>query len=59
MPRQRADLPLVERGFFENRIKAREAIAAGLLCIDAKPLRKRAEPISADGNREILIGAQR
>ncbi len=46
-PRQRADLALVERGFFESRVKAQEAIAAGLVRIDGKPLRKPSEPIGA------------
>jgi 23S rRNA (cytidine1920-2'-O)/16S rRNA (cytidine1409-2'-O)-methyltransferase len=40
MPRERADLVLVERGLFESRAKAQEAIAAGLVRVEGKPLRK-------------------
>ncbi len=45
MSRQRADVALVERGFFDSRAKAQEAIAAGLVSIDGKVLRKASEPI--------------
>jgi 23S rRNA (cytidine1920-2'-O)/16S rRNA (cytidine1409-2'-O)-methyltransferase len=45
MSSQRADLALVERGFFASRAKAQEAIAAGLVSIDGKILRKASEPI--------------
>jgi 23S rRNA (cytidine1920-2'-O)/16S rRNA (cytidine1409-2'-O)-methyltransferase len=41
----RADVALVERGFFESRAKAQEAIAAGLVRVDGKPVRKASEPI--------------
>jgi 23S rRNA (cytidine1920-2'-O)/16S rRNA (cytidine1409-2'-O)-methyltransferase len=40
MPRQRADLLLVERGLFESRAKAQAAIAAGLVWVDGAPVRK-------------------
>ena len=40
MPRERADLVLVARGFFESRAKAQEAIAAGLVRVDGNMLRK-------------------
>jgi 23S rRNA (cytidine1920-2'-O)/16S rRNA (cytidine1409-2'-O)-methyltransferase len=49
---QRADLALVERGFFESRAKAQEAIAAGLVRIDGKPLRKPSEPIGTTAHIE-------
>ncbi len=49
---RRADLALVERGFFESRAKAQEAIAAGLVRIDGKPLRKPSEPIGVGAHIE-------
>jgi 23S rRNA (cytidine1920-2'-O)/16S rRNA (cytidine1409-2'-O)-methyltransferase len=45
-PRLRADVLLVERGFFESRAKAQAAIAAGLVTADARPVRKASEPIA-------------
>src|SRR5262245_24931788 len=43
MAQQRADIALVERGFFESRAKAQEAIAAGLVTADGRPIRKPSE----------------
>ena len=43
MAQQRADIALVERGFFESRAKAQEAIAAGLVTVDGRPIRKSSE----------------
>lgn len=43
----RADVALVERGFFESRAKAQEAIAAGLVTANGALVRKPAEPIAA------------
>ena len=43
MAQQRADIALVERGFFESRTKAQEAIAAGLVTADGRPIRKSSE----------------
>jgi 23S rRNA (cytidine1920-2'-O)/16S rRNA (cytidine1409-2'-O)-methyltransferase len=43
---QRADLLLVERGFFESRAKAQEAIAAGLVEADGRVLRKASETLA-------------
>lgn len=37
---------LVERGFFESRAKAQEAIAAGHVCADGRVLRKASETIA-------------
>jgi 23S rRNA (cytidine1920-2'-O)/16S rRNA (cytidine1409-2'-O)-methyltransferase len=48
MSSQRADLALVERGFFASRAKAQEAIAAGRVKIDGRVLGKASESI-ADG----------
>jgi 23S rRNA (cytidine1920-2'-O)/16S rRNA (cytidine1409-2'-O)-methyltransferase len=45
---QRADLALVERGFFESRAKAQEAIAAGLVRVNGKTIRKPSEHIGMD-----------
>lgn len=42
---QRADLALVERGFFESRAKAREAIEAGLVQVDGRTIRRAAAMI--------------
>jgi 23S rRNA (cytidine1920-2'-O)/16S rRNA (cytidine1409-2'-O)-methyltransferase len=39
---QRADLLLVERGFFESRAKARAAIEAGLVKVDGIALKTAA-----------------
>ena len=46
MNRRRADVTLVERGFFESRARAQEAIAAGLVLADGKPVRKASDPLS-------------
>jgi 23S rRNA (cytidine1920-2'-O)/16S rRNA (cytidine1409-2'-O)-methyltransferase len=45
MPKQRADVALVERGFFESRARAQEAIAAGLVFADGKLVQKASEPV--------------
>ena len=46
MNRKRADLALVERGFFESRARAQEAIAAGLVTQNGIPVRKASEMIA-------------
>jgi 23S rRNA (cytidine1920-2'-O)/16S rRNA (cytidine1409-2'-O)-methyltransferase len=43
MSRKRADVVLVERGFFESRARAQGAIAAGLVSADGRPVRKGAD----------------
>ena len=43
---RRADITLVERGFFESRARARAAIEAGLVTVDGAPLKKPADPIA-------------
>ncbi len=48
MSGKRADVALVERGLFESRAKAQEAIAAGLVTVDGQPVRKPSATI-ADG----------
>ncbi len=49
---QRADVMLVERGLFQSRAKAREAITAGLVQVDGKILRKASEPVAAGARVE-------
>lgn len=44
----RADVLLAERGYFESRAKAREAIEAGLVRVDGRVLSKPATPIAGD-----------
>lgn len=44
--RLRADRLLVERGFFESRAKAQDAIAAGLVTADGRPVRKASDEIA-------------
>jgi 23S rRNA (cytidine1920-2'-O)/16S rRNA (cytidine1409-2'-O)-methyltransferase len=48
MNRRRADVLLVERGFFQSRARAQEAIAAGLVTADGAPVRKASDML-ADG----------
>jgi 23S rRNA (cytidine1920-2'-O)/16S rRNA (cytidine1409-2'-O)-methyltransferase len=43
----RADVLLVEQGFFESRAKAQEAIAAGCVTVNGKPLTKASSLIPA------------
>jgi 23S rRNA (cytidine1920-2'-O)/16S rRNA (cytidine1409-2'-O)-methyltransferase len=43
--RRRADVALVEDGHYESRARAQEAIAAGLVRVDGRPLRKASEAI--------------
>ena len=50
--RQRADLVLVERGFFESRAKARAAIEAGLVIVNGLALRKPADGIAPEATIE-------
>lgn len=46
--KRRADVVLVERGFFDSRARAQEAIAAGLVTCNGQPLRKASQSIDAD-----------
>ena len=48
MSARRADIALVERGFFPSRAKAREAIEAGLVTIAGRIVTKPSEPIAED-----------
>jgi 23S rRNA (cytidine1920-2'-O)/16S rRNA (cytidine1409-2'-O)-methyltransferase len=53
--RKRADLVLVERGFFESRAQAQAAIRAGLVSVSGAAVRKASETIDADA--EIIAQA--
>jgi 23S rRNA (cytidine1920-2'-O)/16S rRNA (cytidine1409-2'-O)-methyltransferase len=46
--RKRADLILVERGFFSSRARAHAAIAAGLVSVGGVALKKASEEVAAD-----------
>ncbi|MGE3246478.1 MAG: TlyA family RNA methyltransferase [Beijerinckiaceae bacterium] len=48
MLRKRADIVLVDRGFFPSRAKAREAIEAGLVSAKGAQVRKSSEMIEED-----------
>lgn len=50
--RQRADLLLVERGFFESRAKAQAAIAAGLVRANGRIVSKASETVPRDAALE-------
>src|SRR3974390_1066837 len=45
---KRADIVLVERGFFPSRARAQAAIAAGLVRVDGARLSKASSPIGDD-----------
>ncbi|HEX2726918.1 MAG TPA: TlyA family RNA methyltransferase, partial [Beijerinckiaceae bacterium] len=55
MPRQRADLLLLERGLFESRAKAQAAIAAGLVSAGGVTVRKPSEMV--DTAADVLAEA--
>jgi 23S rRNA (cytidine1920-2'-O)/16S rRNA (cytidine1409-2'-O)-methyltransferase len=46
--RKRADIILVERGFFASRARAQAAIAAGLVSVGGVPLKKASEQVPSD-----------
>ena len=46
--RKRADILLVERGFFSSRARALAAIAAGLVSVDGVALKKASEEVAGD-----------
>jgi 23S rRNA (cytidine1920-2'-O)/16S rRNA (cytidine1409-2'-O)-methyltransferase len=48
MTRKRADVVLVERGFFASRARAQEAIAAGLVTVNGTVLRKASDSVPND-----------
>src|ERR1700721_2088442 len=46
--RKRADIVLVERGFFSSRARAQAAIAAGLVSVGGVALRKASDEVAGD-----------
>ena len=46
--KQRADLLLVQRGLFESRKRAQDAIAAGLVRANGRPVQKPSETLASD-----------
>ena len=48
MTRKRADVVLVERGFFTSRARAQEAITAGLVTVNGAAIRKASETVPDD-----------
>jgi 23S rRNA (cytidine1920-2'-O)/16S rRNA (cytidine1409-2'-O)-methyltransferase len=46
--RKRADIVLVERGFFTSRARAQAAIAAGLVSVDGVALKKASDEVAGD-----------
>jgi len=46
--RKRADIVLVERGFFSSRARAQAAIAAGLVSVDGVALKKASDEVAGD-----------
>ena len=48
MTRKRADMVLVERGFFTSRARAQEAIAAGLVTVNGAVVRKPSDAVADD-----------
>ncbi|QFU15861.1 TlyA family RNA methyltransferase [Microvirga thermotolerans] len=52
MTRKRADVVLVERGFFPSRARAQEAIAAGLVTADGTRLRKASDMVPLEATIE-------
>ena len=55
MATQRADIALVDRGFFESRAKAQEAIAAGLVTADGRTVRRSSERL---GEGAVIAAAR-
>ncbi len=51
--RKRADIVLVERGFFQSRSRAQAAIAAGLVRVDGESLSKASSEIGDDAAIEV------
>jgi len=54
MTRKRADVVLVERGFFASRARAQEAITAGLVTVNGTVIRKASETVP----EEAVIAAE-
>jgi 23S rRNA (cytidine1920-2'-O)/16S rRNA (cytidine1409-2'-O)-methyltransferase len=48
VPRKRADVLLVQRGLFESRARAQDAIEAGLVLANGKPVAKPSDALAED-----------
>jgi len=55
----RADTLLAERGLFESRAKAREAIEAGLVRADGRLVKKPSEDIARDAQLSAAASSWR
>lgn len=55
MTRKRADVVLVERGFFTSRARAQEAIAAGLVTVNGAVVKKPSDAVAEDA---LITAAQ-
>jgi 23S rRNA (cytidine1920-2'-O)/16S rRNA (cytidine1409-2'-O)-methyltransferase len=55
MTNKRADVVLVERGFFQSRARAQEAITAGLVTVNGVAVRKASEAVPLDA---VIIAVQ-
>ena len=53
--RKRADIVLVERGFFSSRARAQAAIAAGLVSVGGVALRKASDEVAGDAPIEAEV----
>ena len=53
MTKQRIDVLLVEKGFFESREKAKASIMAGIVFVDEQKVDKAGEEVSIDANIEV------
>lgn len=53
MSKERIDVLLVEKGFFESREKAKASIMAGVVYVDEQKIDKAGEEVSADAKIEV------
>jgi len=53
MSKERIDVLLVEKGFFESREKAKASIMAGIVFVDEQKVDKAGEEVSVDANIEV------
>lgn len=52
-PKERIDVLLVERGFYESRVKAKAALMAGLVLVDNEPIDKSGMKVSRDADIKV------
>ena len=53
MSKERIDVLLVEKGFFESREKAKASIMAGVVFVDEQKVDKAGEEVSVDAKIEV------